>query len=80
MAGCVRGEIFLYSAQVGNLFQVAVHFLIARDGQKSSFVKAVRVIPILVKYLLGDAQKRNVTKVVCFFTGFHYPQVAVAVL
>ena len=76
----VRGEVFLYSAQVGNLFQVAVHFLIARDGQQSSFVKAIGVILVLVKYLLGDAQKRNVTKVVCFFTGFHYPQVAVAVL
>lgn len=80
MAGGVRGQVLFDTAQVGNLFQVAVHFLIAGNGQQSSFIHAVGVILILFKYLFGNAQKRDVTEVVCLFTGFHYPQVAVTVL
>ena len=80
MPGCVRGQVLFDTAQVGNLFQVAVHLLIAGNGQQSSFIHAVGVILILFKYLFGNAQKWDVTKVVCLFTGFHYPQVAVAVL
>ena len=80
MPGCVRGQVLFDSAQVGNLFQVAVHLLIAGNGQQSSFIHAVGVILILFKYLFGNAQKRDVTEVVCLFTGFHYLQVAVAVL
>ena len=80
MAGGVRGQVLFDTAQVGNLFQVAVHFLIAGNGQQSSFIHAVGVILILFKYLFGNAQKRDVADIVCLFTGFHYPQVAVAVL
>ena len=73
-------RFFFNTAKVGNLFQVAVHLLIAGNGQQSSFIHAVRIILILFKYLFGNAQKRDVTEVVCLFTGFHYPQITVAVL
>ena len=80
MAGCVRGQFLFDTAQVSNLFQVTVHLLIAGNGQQISFIDSVGVILILFKYLFGNTQKRDVTEVVCLFTGFHYPQVAVVVL
>ena len=76
----MRGQVLFDTTQIGNLFQVTVHLLIAGNGQQSSFIHAVRIILILFKYLIGNAQKRDVTEVDCLFTGLHYPQVAVAVL
>ena len=76
----MRGQVLFDTAQVGNLFQVAVHLLITGNGQQSSFIHAVGVILILFKYLFGNAQKRDVADIVCLFTGLYYPQVAVVVL
>lgn len=69
----VRGQIFSNSAKVGNFFQITVHQLIARNRQHYAFVKAIWIVLVFFKYLLRNAQKRNVTKVICLFTGFYYP-------
>lgn len=69
----VRGQIFSNSAKIGNFFQITVHQLIARNRQHYAFVKAIWIVLVFFKYLLRNAQKRNVTKVICLFTGFYYP-------
>ena len=46
VTGSVCGQVLLYLAQVGNLFQVAVHLLIAGDRQQYSFLFAGRIICI----------------------------------
>ena len=46
MSCSVCGQVLLYLAQVGNLFQVAVHLLIAGNRQQYSFLFAGRIICI----------------------------------
>ena len=46
--GNVRGQVFLYAAEIGDFLEVAVHFLVAHDRQAASFLYADRMFPVFL--------------------------------
>ena len=58
--GNVRGQIFLYAAEIGDFLEVAVHFLVAHDRQAASFLYADRMFPVFLQYGQWNGQQRDV--------------------
>ena len=46
----MRGQVFLYAAEIGDFLEVAVHFLVAHDRQAASFLYAGRMFPVFFQY------------------------------
>lgn len=46
--GHMRGQVFLYAAEIGDFLEVAVHFLVAHDRQAASFLYADRMFPVFL--------------------------------
>ena len=75
----VCSQVLLYQTQVGNLFQIAVHLLVAGNRQQYSFLFAGRIICIFSQDFQRNIQQRNITHVLCFLTWLPDPQVSVVV-
>ena len=58
--GHMRGQIFLYAAEIGDFLEVAVHFLVAHDRQAASFLYADRMFPVFLQYGQWNGQQRDV--------------------
>ena len=56
----VRGQVFLYAAEIGDFLEVAVHFLVAHDRQAASFLYADRMFPVFLQYGQWNGQQRDV--------------------
>ena len=50
MAGHMRGQILLYTSEIGYFLEVAVHFLVTHDRQAASFLYAGRMFPVFFQY------------------------------
>ena len=79
MSCSMCSQVLLYQTQVGNLFQVAVHLLIAGNRQQYSFLFAGRIICIFSQDFQRNIQQRDITHVLCFLTWLPDPQVSVVV-
>ena len=79
MPSIVGSQVLLYQTQVGNLFQIAVHLLIAGNRQQYSFLFAGRIICIFSQDFQRNIQQRNITHVLCFLTWLPDPQISVVV-
>ena len=69
----VRREFFGYSAQVCNLFQIGIHFLIAGNGQEAIFVDAVWMILVPVQYFNRGRKQWNTRCGLCLLAMGEYP-------
>lgn len=77
--GTMRGQILADHADVGNLLQIAVHLLVAWNGQQYALLPAGGVVGILAQNLLRNIQQRDVAHVFGLLTGFADPEISVVV-
>lgn len=60
VTGNMRGQILLNAAEIGYFLEVAVHLLVAHDGQTASFFNAGRMFLVFLQYGQGNGQQRDV--------------------
>ena len=60
VTGNVRGQILLNAAEIGYFLEVAVHLLVAHDGQTASFLNAGRMFLVFLQYGQWNGQQRDV--------------------
>lgn len=71
--------MFLYSAEVGNLFQVGVHLLVGIDGQKRASLLAQRMILVFFEYLQRILEQGHIEPHIGLLTLLAYPLATVCV-
>lgn len=86
VTGNVRGQILLNAAEIGYFLEIAVHLLVAHDGQTASFLNAGRMFLVFLQYGQGYGQQWNIADgrglptVFQFDPSFSYPPVSEIVL
>lgn len=86
VTGNMRGQILLNAAEIGYFLEVAVHLLVAHDGQTASFFNAGRMFLVFLQYGQGYGQQWNIAygrglpTVFQFDPSFSYPPVSEIVL
>ena len=86
VSGRMRGQVFLYATEIGYFLEVAVHLLVAHDGQTASFLNAGRMFLVFLQYGQGYGQQWNIADgrglptVFQFDPSFSYPPVSEIVL
>ena len=60
VTGNVRGQILLNAAEIGYFLEIAVHLLVAHDGQTASFLNAGRMFLVFLQYGQGYGQQWNI--------------------
>lgn len=86
VTGNMRGQILLNAAEIGYFLEVAVHLLVAHDGQTASFFNAGRMFLVFLQYGQGYGQQWNIADgrglptVFQFDPSFSYPPVSEIVL
>lgn len=80
VTGYMHRQLFLYPAEVGNLFQVGVHLLVSIDGQKCASFLAQRMILILFDYLQRIFEQWYIKLYICLFSLLAYLLTTVSIL
>ena len=78
--GCVRGQALSYATQIGYLFQVAVHLLIAGDREQYIFLLASRMAFVFLQNLHRNIEQRDVAHILRLLARLANPIIAVVVL
>jgi hypothetical protein len=79
MPSKMRRQVFADIADVGDLFQVGVHLLVAGNRQQFPFNLQCRVILVLIEHLYGIRQQRHTTHHGCFLSWFMNPMYSLLV-
>ena len=80
MSCCMCAKVLLDSADIGYLFQVAVHILIARNRKQHPSFDANRVVLVLFENCQRDIQQRDIAHIICLLACLANPIVSVVVL
>lgn len=73
MPGGVHGQMFVYFADVGNFFQVAIHYLIAWYREKYAFFGCLFITTVLFDNLHRNIKQGDITHLLCFLARLAYP-------
>ena len=79
VASGVHRQVLVDFTDCGNLFEIAVHHLIAGDWKQHAFLGSLLVALIFLNDGKGNVEQRNVTHLFCLLAGLAYPFVAVVV-
>lgn len=79
VASGVHGQVLVYLADGGYFFQVAVHHLIAGNGEQHAFLSGLLVALILLDDGEGNIKQGDVAHLFCLLAGLAYPFVSVVV-